>query len=458
MYVTDTIAAIATPAGPGAIAILRVSGNLCRAVAQRVFRGSVPVQAWRSHHLYHGRLLDGDGTPIDAGLAVLMRAPRSYTGEDVLELHGHGSPLVMRRILTHVLACGARLAEPGEFTKRAFLNGRIDLPQAEAVIDLIRARSSAGAALAAAQLDGRLSEALADIRERLLHLKALLEALIDFSEEDVVIPSAQIAGIAQDAGAAIESLLATYRHGSLVREGLRVALAGKPNVGKSSLLNALLGSDRAIVTEIAGTTRDTIEESADFHGIPVVLTDTAGLRDTGSVDPIERLGIHRAAAALRQAHVVVAVLDRSRALDEEDRSVLTSLQGSRFVVAANKIDLPPAWESEDLELPGGTPVVRVSAQQRLGLDPLRQAVVQLVEQNAAPPADAPVLTNARHQAALQRSREALRLACASIDAQQPADLVAVDAQAALDEIGSITGAITSEDVLDRIFQEFCIGK
>lgn len=452
MYVADTIAAIATAPGVGGVGIVRVSGPGATAIAERVIIATQATAAWVSHRLYRGQLCAVDGAVIDDGLAVLMRAPNSYTGEDVLELHCHGSPVVLRHVLMHVLASGARLAEPGEFTKRAFLNGRLDLAQAEAVIDLVGARSEAGAVLAAAQLGGQLSAALGRIRDDLVHLKALLEAQIDFAEDEVQIAHHELLATLNQAETAIVRLVDTFKHGSLVRDGLRVVIVGKPNVGKSSLLNALLGSDRAIVTEVAGTTRDTIDEVIDFAGVPVVLTDTAGLRDEALADPVERIGMARTGIALRQAQVRLVVLDASRAFDSEDQLVLDAVRDQPYIVVLNKSDLAPVSTTWD------GPCVRVSAKALSGLEELRQAVVQLVERGEPPRADDPVISNARHRAALLQCLDALRLARQSIDEARPPDLIAVDVQAALDHIGTITGAVSSEDVLDRIFAEFCIGK
>jgi tRNA modification GTPase len=459
MYAADTIAAVATPPGIGGVGILRVSGPKAAAIAERVFAAAQPTGAWVSHRLYHGKLRATDGSVIDDGLAVLMRRPHSYTGEDVLELHCHGNPLVLRHVLAHVLSAGARPAEPGELTKRAFLNGRLDLAQAEAVADLVAARSVAGAALAAAQLGGHLSAALATLRDDLIHLKALIETQIDFPEEDVSIAPTELLIIVDRTESFITKLIDSYRHGALLRAGLRVAIVGKPNVGKSSLLNALLGSDRAIVTEIPGTTRDTIDEMADFGGIPVILTDTAGLRHGDEADQVERIGMDRTAVAMAQSQVLLVALDVSRPLTAEDRAVLETIGNQPHIVVLNKTDLPAAMSEADIRSMRSTaPLVRVSAKNLQGLEDVRGAVVGLVERDHVSGDDDPVISNARHNAALLQARDALHLVRDSIAAAQPPDLVAVDVQDALDYIGSITGVVSSEDVLDQIFSRFCIGK
>jgi tRNA modification GTPase len=459
MYAAHTIAAVATPAGSGGIGIVRLSGPLTARIAGSVFARSHDNGAWISHHLYHGRVVGADGGVLDHALAVFMRAPHSYTGEDVLELHCHGSPAVLRRVLARVLSCGARLADRGEFTKRAFLNGRIDLAQAEAVADLVRAGTPAAADIALQQLSGALSQSLQQVRSRLIHVKALLEAQIDFSEEDISVNATDIAHSIGDCNSCINRLVDTYKYGRVMREGLRVAIIGKPNVGKSSLLNALLGQDRAIVTPLAGTTRDSIEESADFDGIPVVLSDTAGLRDPSHADPVERLGIERTVRTIQESDLLLAVLDGSRPLDAEDACVLTADAGHRAIIVLNKIDLPAGFaEPQLLELARGRRTVRVSATEQLGLAELRHAVVEEMIDGAELERTGPVLTNVRHLDALTKACESIALALQSIHDGRPPDIVAVDVQDALDHIGSITGAVTTEDVLDRIFSEFCIGK
>ena len=296
-----------------------------------------------------------------------MRAPRSYTGEDVLELHCHGSPVGLRRVLACALRNGARLAEPGEFTKRAFLNGRIDLTQAEAVIDMVRARTSAGAVLAAEQLSGRLSDYLSELRGQVIRLKALLEAQIDFSEEDFDVGGGELLTAVAECIAPIEKLLDSYQHGKIMRDGVRVAIIGKPNVGKSSLLNALLGEERAIVTPIAGTTRDAIDELVDFDGVPVVLSDTAGLRDADEAETVERIGMQRTTSRIAGAQLLLTVLDASRPLDAQDDAVLRAHAAAAQVIVLNKIDLPCVTAEADVQRVCDThPVVSVSAQQLSG--------------------------------------------------------------------------------------------
>jgi len=449
MYFLDTIAAIATPPGPGGIGIVRVSGPDAARLADIVFvRARAGV--WDSHRLYHGRVVDGDGQRLDDALAVLMRAPHSYTGEDVLELQCHGSPVLLQRVLAMLLEGGARAADRGEFTKRAFLNGKLDLAQAEAVAELVSARTGDALSAAADQLFGRLSAHLATLRERLIRAKAHLEVHLDFSEDEVELDPGALTAELDAIRTDVAALLETYGRGRLLREGLRVAITGRPNVGKSSLLNALLGAERAIVTAHPGTTRDVIEEAADFTGVPVLLADTAGLRDGG--DEVEQIGIARAQQVIAAADVVLAVLDTARPLAPQ-----LPLPDGTPIIVLNKIDLPCAWsgdERRDLEAHSDT--VAVSATVPLGLDALRQRVTQRAIGRWCD--HLPTLTSARQHAALRRVEASLTDALAAVAAGMAPDLVAVDVHAALDHLGAVTGMVTTDDVLDVVFREFCIGK
>ena len=458
MYAADTIAAIATPPGHGGIGVIRVSGPLVARIAAAMVRCARPHEAWESHRLYYGRIVDADGRLVEKGLAVVMRAPRSFTGEDVLELHCHGSPVGLRRVLACTLRNGARLAEPGEFTKRAFLNGRIDLTQAEAVMDMVRARTSTGAALAAEQLSGRLSDLVSQLRGQVIGLKALLEAQIDFSEEDFDVTTSELLTTLRECMSPIEKLIDSYQYGKIMRDGVRIVIIGKPNVGKSSLLNALLGEERAIVTPIAGTTRDAIDEPVDFDGVPVVLSDTAGLRNAEDAEAVERVGMQRTTDRIAHAQLLLTVLDASQPLDAGDDAVLRAHADAAQVIVLNKIDLPCVTAEADVHrICNSHPVVPVSALHHVGLGDLRRVLLEKITGGAATP-DTPVLTNLRHVDALMKARASLGLARESIVSRCPPDLVAVDVQDAIDHISTVTGMITSEDVLDRIFSEFCIGK
>jgi tRNA modification GTPase len=380
-----------------------------------------------------------------------MRAPRSYTGEDVLELHCHGSPAALQEILRAVLGAGARPAEAGEFTKRAFLNGKMDLAQAEAVMDLVRCRTPTAAARAADQLSGSLSRHLGELRERLVRLKGHLEVLIDFSEEDVDLDPEDVAGEVEDLQRRFAELSATYQTGRLYREGLRMALVGRPNVGKSSLLNALARANRAIVTEVPGTTRDVLEETIDIGGVPVVVADTAGLRE--SSDRVEGIGIERARIAAASADLVVLVLDRSIPYEAP---AYEAGEDQRLVVAVNKVDLAAAWEIGALGELDADAVVAISARTGRGMDDLEKAIVGVAGQ--ATRDSTPPLTNTRQRDAIDKVAASLACALEAARSAAPADIVAVDVQLAIEHLAAVTGEIVTDDVLDLVFSEFCMGK
>ena len=445
---------MATAAGPAAVAMVRVSGNDAQAVAARVFRGREPAR-WKSKRLYLGDLVDAEGRAFDRGFGVVMRAPRSYTGEDVVEFHCHGGVLLARKLLTAVLAAGARSAERGEFTLRAFLNGKLDLAQAESVADLIAARTTPAIHAAVQQLDGALSREVEGLRERLVGIAAHLEVAIDFSEEDVgELDRSGLATEAEDVARDLRSLAATYAQGRILRDGLRVAIVGRPNVGKSSLLNRLLGSDRAIVTPVPGTTRDVIEEALDLGGLAVVLIDTAGLRT--SEETVERFGIERTRAEIASADLIVAVFDSSRPWEEEDGCVLDATRHCRRILLINKADLDLSSHFSTAPLDASSPVIRASALTGLGIDELRSAILGTTGEHAGEAGV--VVTRERHRAALDRAADSAERAAATLRAELGADLVSVDILATLDHLGQITGRTSPEDVLDRVFRDFCIGK
>ncbi len=457
MYEGDTIAAIATPSGEGGIGVIRISGPDAEKIALRLFVPARNFPALRSHYLHYGKVIDPKTRlPLDQVLLALMRRPRSYTGEDVVEIHAHGGPLLLRRILGVVLEQGARLARPGEFTKRAFLNGRLDLAQAEALVDLIRAKSEAGLRLAWEQFSGTLSRQAESLRNRLLSLMAYVEACMDFPEEDL--PERGESEMEEEISALRADLLEwaeTFSQGKVYREGVRTAIVGKPNVGKSSLLNLLLNEERAIVTPIPGTTRDVLEETVLVGEIPLVVWDTAGLRHTA--DAVESIGIERAREKVRSAQLVLAVLDASRPLDQDDREVLACLSGRKGIVLLNKVDLPQVVRKEDVERLGvGVPLIPFSVPERQGLEELKEAV-QKAALGESGESEA-VISRLRHRDALLKAQESLGRAQQSLRGGLPLDLVAVDLRLALDHLGEITGHVTTEDILDRIFSEFCIGK
>jgi tRNA modification GTPase len=409
-----------------------------------------------SHHLYHGRLCRPDRTPLDDVLAVIMRAPHSYTGEDVVEVHCHGGSQVLRSVLDLFLAAGARLARPGEFTQRAFLNGRLDLAQAEAVAALIGARSEQAARLALAQLDGRLSRQLHRYTAALRELLLLIEAHIDFPDDDLGALDLQLLrGPAEAVQEEMTALLATFDTGRALREGVSVLILGRPNVGKSSLLNALLGEARAIVTEISGTTRDTIEEQLILGGLPLRLIDTAGVRDTD--DPIEQEGVRRATAKARAADLVLLVIDDSRLLTEEDRMAIGLAPPERTIVVRNKSDLPAVAGSAGLE---GFPwQVAVSVRAGTGLEALQGMVVRhFCGAAAGDTGEGAVIGERRHRDALVAAQAAVSRFLAAQAAADPLECLALELREALAALGRITGETTPDAILEQIFSRFCIGK
>ena len=459
MYKQDTIAAIATPPGEGSIAVIRLSGADAERIAARIFfRNRDENSKLQSHRLYHGTLRDPKSArAVDEVLLVIMRQPRSYTGEDVVEIHCHGGAFIARRVLQLVLSEGARQAEPGEFTKRAFLNGRLDLSQAEAVLDLIRARTDRSAALALDQASGNLSHWVEELRSELLNLLVQVEAAIDFPDEEIELLKRQelaqeVAGLTDK----ISYISNTYKWSLLFREGAKVCICGRPNVGKSSLLNALLGQERVIVTPVAGTTRDVIEELINLDGLPVVLWDTAGIRDTA--DEIERIGVHLARDYLEKADARIVVIDGSLPLSAEDSELVIATREAKALIAINKSDLPESL-SEDRLKSLGCPIkyCRVSAKTGEGVSELKQALRNLIldkEIEFSPVA----ITNLRQRSALQRTENALRHAAESLREGFAAEFVAVDLNEAREALEEITGLINSEDILDKIFSNFCIGK
>ena len=454
---TDTIAAIATPLGVGGIAVVRCSGPQAIAAAQRVFvrQNGFPVTHLQSHRAYHGFVVDGQGQRIDEALLCVMRRPRSYTREDVAEISCHGGVLITQRVLDAVLEHGVRVAEPGEFTRRAFLNGRLDLTQAEAVIDLINARSQASHRAAVNQLDGALSRRLRDLREELIQVSVYLEAGIDFPEEDLQLVSEaeldkRLAGVA----AQLEALAASFARGRLLRDGMAVAVVGRPNVGKSSLLNALLGRDRAIVSPQPGTTRDTIEEELTLGGVLVRLTDTAGLH--GAEDWVEQEGMRRARSAVGRAELLIVVLDGSAALTAEDRMVMAETADAPRLVVRNKCDLPPLWNSADLPCRGH--ILDVSALRELGLSDLQDAIVRHALGDEPLGQEEVLLTRARHHQSIKGALQNVRTAQRALQDGIPLECVALDTGEALQNLADVLGESIAGEVLDRIFHQFCVGK
>lgn len=450
MNTQDTIVAIATPPGAGGLGIVRISGPQARGIAEALLR--LPArQQWKPWCATHGFLLDADGAPVDEVIATFFAAPRSYTAEDVVEISCHGSPVVLRHCVSRALRAGARAAEPGEFTLRAYLNGRIDLPRAEAVRDLIQATTLYQARVAAQQMEGSVSRAVKPVKDRLVELISLLEAGIDFAEDDVsVAPGEEIDARLGEVLDGLDRLLSSYAWGKYVHDGITMAIVGRPNVGKSSLFNALLGEDRAIVTDIPGTTRDTVSESFSLEGVPVRLVDTAGIRE--SSDVVERLGIERTERAMADADLTLVVLDLSEPLTEADRALLTrsERQGWRVVVG-NKRDLPRRMEA-------GAEEIAVSAQSGEGIPELKRKLIERISPDGIAAPQWGLITSARHEALLREAREAAQKAREANSLGLPHELLLLDCYAALRPLDALTGATTADDILNRIFSTFCIGK
>jgi len=471
LALNDTICAVATPPGQGGIGIVRVSGEKAIEVAAPMvrLRSGRHLKDAPARKLCHVRLLETGAVAdasrsircLDEALVAVMPSPHSYTGEDVVEIHCHGGPYLLERVCAQLVGSGARLAQPGEFTRRAFLNGKLDLAQAEAVLDTIRARTETGLRMAQEQLRGALSREIDGLREQLISLLAHVEAAIDFTEEDIAFVSDETA-VRQLEGALADlvRLADAAAEGRIFREGLTAAIIGRPNVGKSSLLNALLRTDRAIVTPVPGTTRDVLEEAVNIRGIPVRLIDTAGVRETA--DPVEHEGIARSLRTLAEAELVLLILDGSVPMTEEDRELIARCEGMNLVFVVNKIDLAPApgagpFRHEQAEA-GPTRTVRISAKTGQGLDDLRDTIRTLFVRPDFEPNEAAVVTSLRHRTSILSAAEAVRRSLQSIQDHASKEFVAMDVRGAIDALGEITGSVTTEDILERIFSQFCIGK
>jgi tRNA modification GTPase len=456
----ETIAAISTPFGESGIGIVRMSGPRAESIVRRLFKPKRDQSSFISHHFHYGEIIDPrDGHPVDEVLVVLMRGPKTYTREDIVEINCHGGYLVLQKVLELALAQGARMAQPGEFTKRAFLNGRIDLTRAEAVIDLIKARTMEGIDIANQQLKGSLYKEMASLKGRLIEYLSLIEAHIDFPEEEIeTIPQAEMRRDLHNSIQKLEEWISTYEEGRVFREGITCAITGKTNVGKSSLLNVLLKQERAIVTPIPGTTRDVIEEVLNIQGIPVRLMDTAGLRK--AKDCIEQEGVKRAKERVADADLILLILDGSRELDEDDLEIILEIKEKKKVVIINKKDLPPKVSLEEIKkrFPED-PLVSISALKNEGVEDLKRAIYSsLIHRDIRVSPEHLIVANIRHKIALTRIKENLLNGLKGLEEGASLEFIAFEIRSALDAMGEMVGETTTEEVLNRIFDQFCIGK
>mgnify|MGYP001186276589 CR=1 FL=1 len=455
----DTIAAISTPVGEGAISIVRLSGDEAISITNKLFKGKDLTKV-ESHTIHYGKLVDPHTEEtIDEVLVSVMRAPKTFTVEDIVEINGHGGIVAVKRILQLVLDEGARLAEPGEFTKRAFLNGRIDLSQAEAVMDIIQSQTDEAMQVAMNQLEGRLSSLIKSLRQELIETIAHVEVNIDYPEYDDVeemtheIMEEKTAYVLQE----IESLLQVAKQGKILREGIKTAIVGRPNVGKSSLLNALVQEERAIVTDIAGTTRDVIEEYVNVRGIPLRLMDTAGIRETD--DFVEKIGVKRSQEILETADLTLFMLNYNESITDDDRKIIEMLEGFPYIVIVNKTDLEQKVNVEELnELTKDRPVIYMSLKDGKGIAQLEEAIQELFFSERVQQQDEVYISNVRHINLLNKAKKALVDAQEALQMQMPLDIVQIDVRRSWEFLGEIIGDTASESLIDQLFSQFCLGK
>lgn len=456
----DTICAISTPIGEGGIGIVRISGKDAILIADKIFFPKInkKLSALPSHTIHYGEIMDDSKEKIDEALVSIMKAPNTYTKEDVVEINCHGGAVPLKRVMELVIKNSARLAEPGEFTKRAFLNGRIDLSQAEAVIDIINSKTDDSLRLAVNQLSGILSKKVNAIREELISIIASVEASIDFVDEDIEFISRDVMGKRiKKAVDEIDALITTADEGRIYKEGIATAIIGRPNVGKSSLLNALLKEERAIVTPVPGTTRDVIEEWVNIKGMPLRILDTAGIRHTEDIVEIE--GVKRSREAIKSADIILLLIDGSVKLNEEDKGLMEEVRDKKLIVLLNKSDLPSLVKKDDIEkaLPEKE-IVTISALTGEGVDRLRSVIHGLLFKGGITAGERPIITNLRHKTALEKTKKTLETLEGSLKNEMSEEFLAVDLRGALNALGEITGETATEDILNRIFEEFCVGK
>lgn len=459
MFIDDTIAAIATAPGEGGIGIVRISGEKSLEVAQSIFKSKSgkTIKDYNTRTLIYGKIVDGEKV-IDEVLVAYMKGPNSYTAEDVIEINCHGGFISVKKILELILSKGVRIADAGEFTKRAFLNGRIDLSQAEAIIDVIKSKTDMAHEVAQNQLEGSLAKKIKDLRMNVTEVLAHLEVSIDFAEEDVEeITYQTLEEKAHELRNEIKKLYDTAESGKILRDGLKTVIVGKPNVGKSSLLNSILGENRAIVTDIAGTTRDVIEEFVNIKGIPLKIVDTAGIRETEDI--VEKIGVEKSRESFSTADLVIMVLDASRKLSEEDMEILESIKNKKTIVLLNKVDLEAQIELEKIkEFVSSDDIIEISALKNQGIEKLQDKIESMVYQGSVKNSSNLMITNSRHKDALFKAYESINDAISAIEQRMPYDFIEVDFKNIWDYLGYINGDTVREDLLDTIFANFCIGK
>ena len=455
----DTIAAIATPIGQAGIGIVRISGSRAEEIAERIFKPRKPVKSFKSHRLYLGHLIDpSSGYMIDEVLLSFMKAPHSYTRENVVEINSHSGYLLLSKILQSVLREGARLAKPGEFTFRAFINGRIDLTQAEAVVDLVNSKSEKGLQLASQQIRGKFRGKIEELRQKVVEILARMEVAIDFPEEEsgIICRDDMVTRMEGELIEPIERIIAAHVQRKIWVDGINTVIVGRVNVGKSSLLNRLLDEQRAIVTPIPGTTRDIIESIINIEGLPLRLMDTAGFRRVKG--EVERIGIHLTEKRLADADLSLIVIDQSLPLNEDDLKLIAKSQKKKSLILINKIDLPSRLNEKELRTLNGSGVVRISALTGEGIDDLRGAIRDLIMEGDIDPKSSQVVPNMRHKRALKEAFQFFKDAALNTRENLPMEIIAADLNSGLEALGEIIGETTNEDILEMIFKEFCLGK
>lgn len=453
----DTIAAISTPRGEGGIGIVRISGNNALDILEKIFKpkSGKAIKGLRNYSINYGHIFDGE-TLVDEVLVSIMKAPNTYTREDIVEINCHGGFVITEKVLEVVLKNGARIAEIGEFTRRAFLNGRIDLTQAEAVIDLIHGKTEKSVSLSLNQLRGDLKEQIEHLKKLVLDVAAHINVVLDYPEEgiDDPLPEHLVENL-QEVLDTTDRLIKSYDKGKMIKEGIKTAIVGKPNVGKSSILNSVLKEERAIVTHVAGTTRDVIEEVVNLKGIPLVLVDTAGIRKTD--DLVENIGVEKSKKLIESADLILFVVDGSRPLDEEDMKIHEAIKAEKVIGILNKIDI-----KEDIDLSPLTKIskwLEISAIKNQGIDEMEEEIYRhIIDENIEDSSQKITITNVRHKSALEKTKQSIENIFETIESGLPMDLMAVDIKGALDSLSEVTGEISSEDLLDHIFSNFCVGK